>query len=445
MTAPRTVHSPRARGATLTAALVVLIAVVSSSWLRPPGLTDLGIPTAAPTFPGDPAAVQRGAALFAANCAACHGATGKGDGPAAATLDPKPIDFTAPIHRGHGDADLTTWIASGVAGSAMPAFAGTLEPAEIADVILYIRSLQFAAGAQAGITIPQPADCTVAPRRVADLVPAGTIVPAPAPTALPPAGSADFPWPQGEPASRDEVAAITATLHEFYACYNAGEYERQLALYSDRWLQPQFAALDAAGWQATLAYVATPATPVPIGEQQWIAAMTLVRRLPDGRIGAYVEAVDPVNHPHQINAVVILTRVGDRWLIDEVHTDPHGTLAVTPTPPGMTLPSAGVQTPIASDGLVLTVLQVPGTPGVWPIEMQLTTAGGESVIGATVELTLEMLDMEMGVQIITMEEAGDGRYRAALPIGMSGNWQVRFTVTRPGRAPVSFMVQFATT
>ena len=37
--------------------------------------------------------IQEGAALYAKNCAECHGATGHGDGPRAAKLDPKPINF----------------------------------------------------------------------------------------------------------------------------------------------------------------------------------------------------------------------------------------------------------------------------------------------------------------------------------------------------------------
>jgi len=43
---------------------------------------------------GEPSqAAESGAALFAENCAACHGATAAGDGPVAASLDPKPADL----------------------------------------------------------------------------------------------------------------------------------------------------------------------------------------------------------------------------------------------------------------------------------------------------------------------------------------------------------------
>jgi len=43
---------------------------------------------------GDELAV--GQSLYAAKCHICHGANGRGDGPAAAALNPKPADFTKP-------------------------------------------------------------------------------------------------------------------------------------------------------------------------------------------------------------------------------------------------------------------------------------------------------------------------------------------------------------
>ncbi|MDH4261048.1 MAG: cytochrome c [Gammaproteobacteria bacterium] len=40
-----------------------------------------------------------GATVYKAYCAACHGATGKGDGAAAAALNPKPADFSSGIFK----------------------------------------------------------------------------------------------------------------------------------------------------------------------------------------------------------------------------------------------------------------------------------------------------------------------------------------------------------
>lgn len=40
------------------------------------------------------ATAQPGAKLFSANCAGCHGRAGKGDGPGARSMKPKPKDLT---------------------------------------------------------------------------------------------------------------------------------------------------------------------------------------------------------------------------------------------------------------------------------------------------------------------------------------------------------------
>lgn len=40
------------------------------------------------------ARLAEGKKIFETNCVACHGAEGKGDGAAAAAMDPKPRDFT---------------------------------------------------------------------------------------------------------------------------------------------------------------------------------------------------------------------------------------------------------------------------------------------------------------------------------------------------------------
>ncbi|HLP16442.1 MAG TPA: cytochrome c [Bacteroidota bacterium] len=61
------------------------IPMVRSSVIPPVDVTKAAIPTKE--------AIARGAALFKANCVSCHGDNGMGDGPTAATLDPKPRNF----------------------------------------------------------------------------------------------------------------------------------------------------------------------------------------------------------------------------------------------------------------------------------------------------------------------------------------------------------------
>lgn len=47
-----------------------------------------------PAIAIDAAMMQRGNTVYQMNCAPCHGATGKGDGPGAAALNPKPRDHS---------------------------------------------------------------------------------------------------------------------------------------------------------------------------------------------------------------------------------------------------------------------------------------------------------------------------------------------------------------
>ena len=86
-------------------------------------------------------------------CAACHGATGAGDGAAAAALNPKPASFTSAVFRidtdGDGttgsDTDLANAIKNGAAkyggNPAMPGRAD-LTDAEISALVAYIRALK---------------------------------------------------------------------------------------------------------------------------------------------------------------------------------------------------------------------------------------------------------------------------------------------------------------
>lgn len=68
--------------------------------------------------------ITRGQQLYAAQCASCHGATGSGDGPVAASLNPPPIAFTD-LERAKERSVFALYqvITQGLDGTAMPSFA----------------------------------------------------------------------------------------------------------------------------------------------------------------------------------------------------------------------------------------------------------------------------------------------------------------------------------
>ena len=79
-------------------------------------------------------------------CAKCHGAEGKGNGPQAEALDPKPRDFTdCPRMKAMTDDMLFTAIKEGGAAvklsKDMPAWKEGMEDGEIHDLVAYVRSL----------------------------------------------------------------------------------------------------------------------------------------------------------------------------------------------------------------------------------------------------------------------------------------------------------------
>ncbi|MGH2559153.1 MAG: CopD family protein, partial [Thermomicrobiales bacterium] len=277
----------------------------------------------------DEAAIVRGEALFQANCASCHGAFGKGDGPAATDLNPPPADLTSPLHRSHRPEDLALWVTNGVPGTAMPAFGDTLTQPEISDVVAYVQSLSMPSTDQASSTItPDPSECTIDPVHPRDLLPEGNPTTTD-PGTTSPVGSEGFRWPQGEVADATFVAGVTATVREFVACASAGDYPRGLALYTTDYIAPQFAGLDEAGRQAAVDLADAAPTPLPADQRGWIRSIDNVRLLSDGRVAAHVVTEDPLGHPHVVSVVLIFAREGERWLIDEIHQDASSS---TPTP-----------------------------------------------------------------------------------------------------------------
>jgi high-affinity iron transporter len=101
---------------------------------------------AVPSAPPDPARV---APLYVQQCAGCHGASGQGDGPAAASLNPPPINFTD-AERAARRSPLALYqvISQGIQGTAMTGFAG-LSDADRWALAFYVGGLAYPEAARA--------------------------------------------------------------------------------------------------------------------------------------------------------------------------------------------------------------------------------------------------------------------------------------------------------
>ena len=99
-------------------------------------------------------AQPRGKAVYDAHCVECHGGDGKGNGPSAAYLVPRPRDFTTGKYKirttesGNppSDDDLIGSVRRGLYGTSMSGWDRILSDADITEVVQYVKSLspQFA-------------------------------------------------------------------------------------------------------------------------------------------------------------------------------------------------------------------------------------------------------------------------------------------------------------
>jgi mono/diheme cytochrome c family protein len=91
--------------------------------------------------PGDTPGTDRGAQVFAAYCAVCHGPAGKGDGPAAAALFPPPPDLTGPRPAHLRGIPRRAIIENGSPKSAMAAWKGVLPAEDLEAVYGFVHEM----------------------------------------------------------------------------------------------------------------------------------------------------------------------------------------------------------------------------------------------------------------------------------------------------------------
>jgi len=91
-------------------------------------------------LPMNPATIAAGKAIYAQQCSVCHGASGKGNGPAAPAFSVPVADLTSSKVQQQSDGALFWKIGEG--HSPMPSFSSILPAQQRWEVVDYIRSLR---------------------------------------------------------------------------------------------------------------------------------------------------------------------------------------------------------------------------------------------------------------------------------------------------------------
>jgi mono/diheme cytochrome c family protein len=86
--------------------------------------------------------IAAGKKLYDAQCASCHGATGKGDGKGGLTLKPRPSDLTD-VEWKHGatDGEVFTVIKDGAQKTAMRGYGSKIATNDLWNIVNYLRTL----------------------------------------------------------------------------------------------------------------------------------------------------------------------------------------------------------------------------------------------------------------------------------------------------------------
>ena len=106
------------------------------SWQAPESAKDIKNP-----YAGNKIAAQKGQALYSKLCWTCHGKNGRGNGPAAANLKPKPRDFLSADLQNQTDGELFWKLSNGK--GMMVGYKQSLNEEKRWQLINYIRTLSI--------------------------------------------------------------------------------------------------------------------------------------------------------------------------------------------------------------------------------------------------------------------------------------------------------------
>lgn len=105
-----------------------------TQWVTPKTSQDVKNPISA-----DKVALAEAKALYTTNCAPCHGEKGRGDGPAAQALTPKPADHSSATVQSETDGSLFWKLTEGK--NPMPSYKKVFTDKQRWELVSYIRTL----------------------------------------------------------------------------------------------------------------------------------------------------------------------------------------------------------------------------------------------------------------------------------------------------------------
>ena len=138
-------------------AVIQYIKTFSDRWQKESINPPIDIPMEPPVTA---ASIANGKKSFQSICSLCHGNSGYGDGPAAASLTDTwghkvtPANFTLPagtpggVKLGHDGTHIFKTIMTGVGGTPMPSFAESFTSSQVWDIVHYVQSLRVDAHLQ---------------------------------------------------------------------------------------------------------------------------------------------------------------------------------------------------------------------------------------------------------------------------------------------------------
>ncbi|HEU4705205.1 MAG TPA: cytochrome c, partial [Sphingomicrobium sp.] len=211
-----------------------------------------------PLAPAEAPDVERGARLYADNCASCHGSRGDADGPIAKAMDPPPIAFTDRARAGERSPfALYQVIDQGLEGTAMASFRH-LPEADKWALAFHSGRLAYPAGLAAEGKRLWDSDPALR-RRIPDLAALAGLTPAELGREIGETRAAaliaylrSHPAALASPAGAGTLALARERLGQSLAAYEAGERERARALALSAYLdgfepsEPLLASRDAA-------------------------------------------------------------------------------------------------------------------------------------------------------------------------------------------------------